>query len=155
MCEIVGGSFFAKRKGCGIFWLIMFTIFLPLVIIFVGNVLVGGFFFYSFEYLSKKHCCKPINSFIDKTFTYFPSDNCLFKILYIIRRILVTLLYVIIFLVFLAITLCLGTAFGVILIAPSYIIYVIVLCRVKMYWRKRKTTSKITASKFNDLESPL
>jgi hypothetical protein len=42
----VGGSFFAKRKGCGIFWLIMFTIFLPLVILFVGNVLVGAFQFY-------------------------------------------------------------------------------------------------------------
>ena len=130
----MGGSFFAKRKGCGIFWLIMFTIFLPLVIIFVGNVLVGAFQFYLWQDLMKKPCCYPINAFIEAPFS---SPKCPLRLFYYVLTALRVLFFIVVFAFYIVITLGLGTAFGVILIVPSYVIFLIVLCRIKIYWKKR------------------
>lgn len=131
----MGGSFFAKRKGCGIFWLIMFTIFLPLVILFVGNVLVGAFQFYLWQDLIKKPCCSPINAFVEAPSS---SPKCPQRLFYLVLKALRVLFFVVIFTFYIVITLSLGTAFGVILIVPSYVIYLVVLCRINTYWKKRK-----------------
>ena len=124
----------------------MFSIFLPLVVLFVCNVLVGAFQFYLGEELMNKACCLPIKSFFTAPFS---SPKCPQRLFYLALRTLRVLFYVVIFAIYITITLSLGTALGAILIVPCYLIYLIVLCRIKTYWKNRTQISK------NDLTQPL
>ena len=83
----------------------------------------------------KKPCCSPINAFIEAPFS---SSKCPQRLFYLVLTALRVLFFVVVFAFYIVITLGLGTALGVILIAPCYVIYLIVLCRIKTYWKKRK-----------------
>jgi Ca2+/Na+ antiporter len=93
-----------------------------------------------------KACCLPIKSFFKAPFS---SPKCQLRLFYLVLRTLRVLLLVIIFAIYITITLSLGTALGGILTVPCYVIYLIVLCRIKTYWKKRTLISK------NDLTQPL
>ena len=125
-----------RKKGLSILIFILFTIFLPVVTIFMSIALVGGFIFYGIEYL----CLKSPGSFIEKA--YISNLNTFPKPIFYLLQILRYFLILITAIIYLAVVLPLGTALGVIMILPSYIIYVLAFCRILCYWKKRHLINK-------------
>ena len=135
VCELIGGSLFNDNKCKAVSIFLLVTIFLPLIIYFMGILLVGCGLFYSFEYLLKnKSFCFPIKTFFTRT---YQSTSCIHSVWVWGLRIFRFILYLLIFIIFFALSLSGGSVVGAILIIPCTIIYFVVLIRIQFYWRKK------------------
>ena len=142
ICELIGLSFFQKRKLLSITFLLLLTIFFPLVAFIICCFTVGGGILY--PYNSRK-CCFKLDGCFRKMLRYRPCkftisltniENTCLKSIYVMLF-LFLLIYLPFFLLLVTLSIGFGSILFAILIVPSIFIYCFVSIRLLCCWKMR------------------
>lgn len=127
ICELLAGSFFKRKPCCSIILMTLLTVFLPLVVLFFCSAFIIAGLLFIAEYILKKCNCK-------LTMKY---EGSCYRFTNVLKRILIVLSILLFGLFSFGVGIAVGSVLFALIIVPIYILYIIILIKLNIKWKRQ------------------